>query len=86
MALVNRKLSGIETIFLMSDDRLAHVSSSLIRQLANYDKVKKIIYRSLILFVGTSRVHSKRDRGGSFTKTLKKKQKQIREYLPTILT
>ncbi|MCB1135400.1 MAG: pantetheine-phosphate adenylyltransferase [Chlamydiia bacterium] len=34
MALANRKLSGIETLFLMADPRLSHISSTLIRDIA----------------------------------------------------
>lgn len=34
MALANRKMSGIETLFLMADERHAHISSSLIREIA----------------------------------------------------
>ena len=37
MALANRRLSGIETIFLMADERLAQVSSSLIREIAHFN-------------------------------------------------
>jgi len=36
MALANRKISGIETVFLMADARHAHISSSLIRELGGY--------------------------------------------------
>lgn len=36
MALTNRMISGIETIFLMSDERTTHISSTLIRELARY--------------------------------------------------
>lgn len=36
MALANRHLSGIETIFLMADERVAHISSSLIREIGRY--------------------------------------------------
>ncbi|RYE96044.1 MAG: hypothetical protein EOO41_05040, partial [Methanobacteriota archaeon] len=36
MALINRKLSGIETCFLMADEAHSHVSSSLIRELARW--------------------------------------------------
>ena len=32
MALINRKLTGIETSFLMADERMSFVSSSLIRE------------------------------------------------------
>lgn len=34
MALVNRDLSGVETLFLPADPGLGHVSSSLVRQVA----------------------------------------------------
>jgi pantetheine-phosphate adenylyltransferase len=36
MALANRLLSGIETVFLMADARVAHISSTLIRELGHY--------------------------------------------------
>jgi pantetheine-phosphate adenylyltransferase len=36
MALTNRTISGIETLFLMSDERTTHISSTLIRELARY--------------------------------------------------
>jgi pantetheine-phosphate adenylyltransferase len=36
MALANRHLSGIETVFLMADERVAHISSTLIRELGRY--------------------------------------------------
>lgn len=36
MALANRRLSGIETIFLMADEKLGHISSTLIRDLVRY--------------------------------------------------
>jgi len=34
MAVANRKLTGIETLFIMADDSAAHISSTLIRELA----------------------------------------------------
>ncbi len=34
IALANRKLSGIETVFLMADERLTHLNSTLIREIA----------------------------------------------------
>lgn len=34
MALANRRLSGIETLFLMADEHHTHISSSLIREIA----------------------------------------------------
>jgi pantetheine-phosphate adenylyltransferase len=36
MALTNRHLSGIETVFLMADERVGHISSTLIRELGRY--------------------------------------------------
>ena len=36
MALANRRLSGIETAFMMADERVGHISSSLIRELGRY--------------------------------------------------
>jgi pantetheine-phosphate adenylyltransferase len=36
MALANRRMSGIETLFLMPDERVAHISSSLIREIGRY--------------------------------------------------
>ncbi len=36
MALANRKLSGIETTFLMADERVGHISSTLIRELGRF--------------------------------------------------
>lgn len=36
MALANRTISSIETVFLMADERLAHISSSLIQELGRY--------------------------------------------------
>jgi pantetheine-phosphate adenylyltransferase len=35
MAIVNRDLAGIETVFLIADPATAHVSSSLVRQVAS---------------------------------------------------
>ena len=34
MALANRKLSGLETMFLMADEKYSYISSSLIRDIA----------------------------------------------------
>ncbi|MGN6302175.1 MAG: pantetheine-phosphate adenylyltransferase [Angustibacter sp.] len=36
MALMNRHLSGVETVFVAADPRLSHVSSSLVRQVNAY--------------------------------------------------
>ena len=35
MAIVNRNLAGIETVFLLPDPAHAHVSSSMVRQVAS---------------------------------------------------
>jgi pantetheine-phosphate adenylyltransferase len=34
MAIVNRNLAGVETVFMLTDPAHAHVSSSLVRQVA----------------------------------------------------
>lgn len=36
MALANRAMSGIETVFLMADAKLAHISSTLIREIGSF--------------------------------------------------
>jgi len=36
MALMNRSLTGIETIFITGDTALAHVASSLVRDVARH--------------------------------------------------
>ncbi len=36
MALANRRMSGIETIFLMADERHTQISSTLIREIAHF--------------------------------------------------
>lgn len=36
MALMNRHLTGIETVFILSDPALAHVSSSLVKDVARH--------------------------------------------------
>ncbi len=38
MAHINRKLSGIETVFIFSEPEYSYVSSSLIRELINHKK------------------------------------------------
>lgn len=38
LALANRKLSGIETLFLMADPDTCHISSTLIKEIAHYKK------------------------------------------------
>ncbi len=36
MALANRKLSNIDTVFLMADERVGHIRSTLIRELGKF--------------------------------------------------
>lgn len=36
MSLANRKLSSIETLFLMADEKHTHISSTLIREIAHF--------------------------------------------------
>jgi pantetheine-phosphate adenylyltransferase len=36
MALMNRHLSGVETVFVLGDPRLAHVASSLVKDVARH--------------------------------------------------
>ena len=38
MAIMNRKLSGIETVMLMADERHVHVSSTIVRTLSHYGR------------------------------------------------
>lgn len=35
---INRKLLGVETVLLISDRNVSHISSSLVRELASFDK------------------------------------------------
>jgi pantetheine-phosphate adenylyltransferase len=36
MASTNRQLTGIETVFIVSDEKYAFISSTQVRELANY--------------------------------------------------
>ena len=36
MALMNRHLSGVETVFVVGDQKLAHIASSLVKDVARY--------------------------------------------------
>ena len=38
MASANRKMGEIETVFLMADERYAHISSTLIREFGHHKK------------------------------------------------
>lgn len=54
MALANRHLSGIETVFLMADERVAHISSSLIREIGRYKgSLKEFIPKEIELRVSS---------------------------------
>jgi len=39
MADINRKISGIETVFLISEPQFAHISSSLVRELIKHKQL-----------------------------------------------
>lgn len=56
MALANRKLTGIETLFLMADPNLAHISSTLLKDIAKHgthltgfipDTIEPLVYERL---------------------------------------
>lgn len=56
MAFANRKLSGIETLYLMADENVAHISSTLIREIGSYgvrlhhfipDEIEPQVFKSL---------------------------------------
>lgn len=56
MSFANRRLSGIDTIFLMADEKVAHISSTLIREIGRYqsrlhgfvpDEIEDLIFHKL---------------------------------------
>lgn len=58
MALANRQLEGIETLFLMADEKYAHISSRLIREIACFghdlegfvpEEIKDIVHKKVML-------------------------------------
>jgi len=58
MALANRMMAEIETLFLMADERYAHVSSSLIREIAHFghrlkgfvpDAIEDIVHQRVLM-------------------------------------
>ena len=50
LAVVNRELSGIETVFLYTLPELGHVSSSIVRELISYGKdVTDLLPRGMVL-------------------------------------
>ncbi len=56
MAIVNRNLAGVETIFLLPDPAHAHVSSSLVRQVASLGgDVAPYVPRAVAEFLQSSR-------------------------------
>ena len=59
MALANRALTGIETVFLMADERLAHISSSLIRELGHYGQNLEAFVPKAITAAVSKKFHSK---------------------------
>lgn len=57
MAIVNRNLAGVETIFLLPDPAHAHVSSSLVRQVAGLGgDVAPYVPKAVADFLQSSRV------------------------------
>lgn len=57
MAIVNRNLAGVETIFLLPDPGHAHVSSSLVRQVAGLGgDVAPYVPKAVADFLQSSRV------------------------------
>lgn len=57
MAIVNRNLAGVETIFLLPDPAHAHVSSSLVRQVAGLGgDVAPYVPQAVADFLQSSRV------------------------------
>jgi pantetheine-phosphate adenylyltransferase len=55
MAIVNRNLAGVETIFLLPDPAHAHVSSSLVRQVASLGgDVSPYVPRAVSAFLQSS--------------------------------
>ncbi len=56
MAIVNRNLAGVETVFLLPDPAHAHVSSSLVRQVASLGgDVAPYVPRAVAEFLHTPR-------------------------------
>ena len=56
MAIVNRNLAGVETIFMLPDPAHAHVSSSLVRQVASLGgDVAPYVPRAVAAFLQASR-------------------------------
>ena len=57
MAIVNRNLAGVETVFLLPDPAHAHVSSSLVRQVASLGgDVAPYVPRAVADFLQTNRL------------------------------
>lgn len=52
MALANRRLSGIETVFLLADEKYTHISSSLIREILYFNgPVKDFVPEAILPFL-----------------------------------
>lgn len=60
MAIANRKLSGYETLFLMSSQNYSHISSSLIRQIGYFGHTLKDFVPESIEKTVLSRLSSKK--------------------------
>ena len=64
MAIVNRNLAGVETVFLLPDPAHAHVSSSLVRQVAALGgDVRPLCLRSSLTTGRAARIVSSAIRG-----------------------
>lgn len=67
MALMNRHLSGLETVFLVGDPRYGHVSSSLVKEVARLggdvsDLVPPAVHSALVARMGEDRTREDRTR------------------------
>ncbi len=64
MAKANRMLTGIETLFIPSESKFAHVSSSIVKELAKYgasieEYVPKLVEQQLRTIVEKEKEHGK---------------------------
>jgi pantetheine-phosphate adenylyltransferase len=60
MAQMNRDLTGVETVFMLTDPRLAHVSSSLVKEVAKLggpvgDFLPSVVHEQLLAKLSSSR-------------------------------
>lgn len=68
MALMNRHLSGVETVFVIGDTRLAHVASSLVKDVARFggridDLVPDVVAPAVLEALASAREGSGRRAG-----------------------